>query len=167
MYQIETIIMHIATGVCKITDIREKQFTITEKQKYYVLQPIFETGTTLFVPVENNPVRIRPLLTKAQIASFMETLAEEEPMLWNHDDNQRQMQFKTVLKQGDPQDVLRMIYAIHLKQEQKKKMGKKLRSSDERVRQAAEKLIEQEFAYVLEIPQEKVADWIQLHLPKK
>ena len=63
-YPIHSVVMHITTGVCRIQDIQEKQFTEDQHQKYYVLQPIFEKGTTLFVPIENDPVRIRPLLKK-------------------------------------------------------------------------------------------------------
>ena len=70
-YPIHSVVMHITTGVCRIQDIQEKQFTEDQHQKYYVLQPIFEKGTTLFVPIENDPVRIRPLLTKEAITELL------------------------------------------------------------------------------------------------
>ena len=44
-YPIHSVVMHITTGVCRIQDIQEKQFTEDQHQKYYVLQPIFEKGT--------------------------------------------------------------------------------------------------------------------------
>lgn len=167
MYQIESVVMHVANGVCKIKDIQEKNFAQNMNQKYYVLQPIFETGTTLFVPIENNPARIRSLLTKKEINAIMQTLAEQKDKPWINDDNQRLSYFKTVLKNGDQQEVLSMLHAIYLNQVQKNKSGKKLRSTDERVKNAAEKLVHQEFSYVLQIPQEEVPNWIFTHISQK
>ena len=40
-YPIHSVVMHITTGVCRIQDIQEKQFTEDQLQKFYVLQPIF------------------------------------------------------------------------------------------------------------------------------
>lgn len=164
MYKINSVVMHITNGICKIKDIQEKSFAQNVNQKYYVLQPIFETGTTLFVPIENNPTRIRTLLTKEEINSMMQTLASQQDKPWINDDNQRLSHFKTVLKNGNQQEILSMLHAIYLKQIQKKQSGKKLRFTDERVKNAAEKLVQQEFSYVLQIPQEEVPDWICSHI---
>ena len=164
MYEIESVVMHITNGICKIKDIQEKSFTQNINQKYYVLQPVFETGTTLFVPIENNPARIRTLLTKEDINGMMQTLANQQDKPWINDDNQRLSHFKTVLKNGNQQEILSMLHTIYLKQIQKKQSGKKLRFTDERVKNAAEKLVQQEFSYVLQIPQEEVPDWICSHI---
>lgn len=164
MYEIESVVMHITNGICKIKDIQEKSFTQNINQKYYVLQPVFETGTTLFVPIENNPARIRTLLTKEEINSMMQTLANQQDKPWINDDNHRLSHFKTVLKNGNQQEILSMLHTIYLKQIQKKQSGKKLRFTDERVKNAAEKLVQQEFSYVLQIPQEEVPDWICSHI---
>lgn len=164
MYEIESVVMHITNGICKIKDIQEKSFTQNINQKYYVLQPVFETGTTLFVPIENNPARIRTLLTKEEINGMMQTLVNQQDKPWINDDNQRLSHFKTVLKNGNQQEILSMLHTIYLKQIQKKQSGKKLRFTDERVKNAAEKLVQQEFSYVLQIPQEEVPDWICSHI---
>jgi len=164
MYEIESVVMHITNGICKTKDIQEKSFTQNINQKYYVLQPVFETGTTLFVPIENNPARIRTLLTKEEINGMMQTLANQQDKPWINDDNQRLSHFKTVLKNGNQQEILSMLHTIYLKQIQKKQSGKKLRFTDERVKNAAEKLVQQEFSYVLQIPQEEVSDWICSHI---
>lgn len=164
MYEIESVVMHITNGICKIKDIQEKSSTQNINQKYYVLQPVFETGTTLFVPIENNPARIRTLLTKEEINGMMQTLANQQDKPWINDDNQRLSHFKTVLKNGNQQEILSMLHTIYLKQIQKKQSGKKLRFTDERVKNAAEKLVQQEFSYVLQIPQEEVPDWICSHI---
>ncbi len=167
MYHVESVVMHITNGVCRIKDIQEKSFTGNISQKYYVLQPIFETGITLFVPIENNPARIRSLLTKEEIDSMMQTLAEQKDKPWINDDNQRLSHFKTILKNGNQQEILSMLHTIYLKQLQKKQSGKKLRSTDERIKNSAEKLVQQEFSYVLQIPQEQVSDWICTHILQK
>ncbi|MGN1225468.1 MAG: CarD family transcriptional regulator [Ruminococcus sp.] len=164
MYEIESVVMHITNGICKIKDIQEKSFTQNINQKYYVLQPVFETGTTLFVPIENNPARIRTLLTKEEINGMMQILANQQDKPWINDDNQRLSHFKIVLKNGNQQEILSMLHTIYLKQIQKKQAGKKLRFTDEQVKNAAEKLVRQEFSYVLQIPQEKVPDWICSHI---
>ena len=129
-YPIHSVVMHITTGVCRIQDIQEKQFTEDQHQKYYVLQPIFEKGTTLFVPIENDP--------------------------WIHNQHQRTAHFKTILKNGNEQEILSM---LHMMQKHRK-----LPIVEERMRQTAKKLVEQEFSYVLGMKPETVPAWIRAQL---
>ena len=158
-YPIHSVVMHITTGVCRIQDIQEKQFTEDQHQKYYVLQPIFEKGTTLFVPIENAPVRIRPLLTKEAITELLHELSAQEDEPWIHNQHQRTAHFKTILKNGNEQEILSM---LHMMQKHRK-----LPIVEERMRQTAKKLVEQEFSYVLGMKPETVPAWIRAQLQQR
>jgi RNA polymerase-interacting CarD/CdnL/TRCF family regulator len=121
----------------------------------------------LFVPVENRPVRIRPLLTAAEIMEIIQNLSSSEITPWIPDDSQRLSYFKSVLKNGNQQELLQMLQTIHEQQEKKRHAGKKLKSVDERMKDSAKKLVEQECAYVLQIPLEEVGEWLQQQILQK
>lgn len=158
-YPINSVVMHITTGVCRIQDIQEKQFTEDQRQKYYVLQPIFEKGTTLFVPIENDPVRIRPLLTKEAITDLLHTVSEQEEEPWISNQHQRAAHFKTILKSGNEQELLSMLHTM--------RKHRKLPIVEEKMRQAAKKLVEQEFSYVLGMKPESVLAWVHTQMQPK
>lgn len=52
MYQRGEVVLYSAHGVCRITDIVRKTMA-GETAEYYVLQPIYEEGSTLFLPTGN------------------------------------------------------------------------------------------------------------------
>ena len=121
--------------------------------------PIFEKGTTLFVPIENDPVRIRPLLTKEAITELLHELSAQEDEPWIHNQHQRTAHFKTILKNGNEQEILSM---LHMMQKHRK-----LPIVEERMRQTAKKLVEQEFSYVLGMKPETVPAWIRAQLQQR
>ncbi len=61
-------------GICLVADIRDMSFVAeTEKNKYYVLEPVSTSASTIFVPAGNQQLvsNIRPLMTKKEIDSLL------------------------------------------------------------------------------------------------
>lgn len=154
-------VMHPSQGVCKITDIRKESFQNAEPKLYYVMTPIYGTaGTTIFLPVDNEKVRLRKVMSKQEIHDLICEIKNKPGSSWISDSKERQKHFSQVLKQGSHTEVMRMIAAIWSKQKELAGQGKKLHVCDEKIMENAENLIHQEFAYTLDIQIKDVAPFI-------
>ena len=96
------------------------------------------------------------MLTKEAITELLHELSAQEDEPWIHNQHQRTAHFKTILKNGNEQEILSM---LHMMQKHRK-----LPIVEERMRQTAKKLVEQEFSYVLGMKPETVPAWIRAQL---
>ena len=55
MFQINDIVTYGTNGVCKIENITMKEFMGSAKE-YYVLKPVNDNASTIYVPVHNEKV---------------------------------------------------------------------------------------------------------------
>ena len=163
MFSIDEVIVHPNAGVCKINDIRFERFG-TSNEKYYVLSPIYSSAPTkIFVPVSGNKVTLRYPLSKERILSAIEDSSKITTQ-WIDDEKQRNEKFNLVLKEKEPTAIIELLCELHKKKEERAAAGKKLRSGDERILSEAEKIIHQEFAFVLGIEPDDVAEFIMKKL---
>lgn len=165
MFNVNDYIMYGTTGVCQITDIKKGKVAGNAEAEYYILNPVYEKNTTIMIPVNNQKVFMRILITRQDI----EKLIEQIPLIkgtWINDDRMRNKEFKEALHTGKCEELIRLIKEIGLKREEKMEIGKKLRKSDEDIIKSAEKLLFEEFSISLQIPIEKVKQYILAHIPQ-
>ena len=68
MYSINDTVLYGANGVCRVSDICQKEFSGTAKD-YYILRPISNEALTIFVPVNFLQTRLREFYHKRKSAN--------------------------------------------------------------------------------------------------
>lgn len=164
MFKVNDYIVYGMTGVCQITDIAKDEISNNEIQ-YYVLNPLNNDNLTIKVPVGNNNVSMRPIITKNDILSLIESMPATEN-IWSDDTRQRSMKFKAALKSGKNEELIKIIMTLSQEREARSMIGKKLTKTDEDIMNTAEKQLTEEFAVVLDISPEEVLHYIREHVPK-
>lgn len=151
MFQVNDVIIYGAQGVCKITDTEEKNIGGVKKT-YFVLKPVNDKGSTIFVPTDNELVlkKMRRLLTKAEIHKLIDSMPEENAV-WVENENERKELYKSILAKGDHLELIKMIKAIYAHKNEREAEGKRLHMSDERFFKDAEQILYNEFQYVLDL----------------
>ncbi len=154
-------------GVCEVTELCKMKIGST-RGEYYVLKPIHRPGATVFVPAANETLlaKMRPILSHDEIDALIDG-AGAEGFDWPEDHAERKIRFQQILLGGDRQELLGMIRCIYLHRQQLHCSGKRLRSHDEQMLRDAEKLLNDEFALVLQIPQQDVPEYIRARLEAK
>ena len=149
MFQINDVIVYGAQGVCVITGTEEKVIS-GKKKTYFVLKPVSEKGSTIFVPTDNELVlgKMRRLLTKDEIHKLIDSM-ELENALWVENENERRELYKSILAKGEHSELIKMIKAIYTHKKQREAEGKRLHMSDERFFKDAEQILYNEFQYEL------------------
>ena len=160
LYRIGDTVMHPSEGVCTIEDLRKMDFCGTEKRTYYVLKPNTEKSSSrVYLPIARGNSLLRQLLTQEDILSLIHR-SSEYAGLWIADSKQRKDAFSHILAEGNYARIIRMIYEIHEARTQRESEGKKPCASDEAILAEAERLLHQEFSYVLHMSPEKTAAFV-------
>lgn len=164
MYQVGDTVMYGTEGVCTIADL-QKMKVGRETSLYYVLRPVYREGSTIFVPVGNETLtaKMRRLLTKEDIDSLLAHICREE-LNWIEDAAERKAEFHRILTAGDRKELLGMIRALYLHRQSLQSAGKRLRTNDDQMLRDAEKLLNDEFALVLNIQPHEVSDYIRVRV---
>ena len=128
----------------------------------YVLRPVFEKSSKVYIPTNSSTVaeHIRPILSQREID---ETILEamDGKIEWTNDYKKRAEQFRQILSRRNEKELLQMISCLYL---HAKESGKSLTSSNAHMLKMAQSMIEQEFAFSLNIEPEEVGKYIQMKL---
>lgn len=164
MFQIGETVLYGTEGVCRITEVMQMKCGGT-RAEYYVLKPIYRGGATIYVPLGNERLleRMRRVLSAQEIDELLQSVTQEE-LAWIDDANERRQEYAKILTAGDRRDIVRLIRALYLRRQALVSVGKHLRTSDEQLLRDAEKLLNDEFALVLNIPQHEVPEYIRRHI---
>lgn len=160
MYQVNDTVLYGTHGICRVSEITMKKLYQSNIQ-YYVLVPVYQDTTTLFVPVENQKLvsKMRRILSASEIHNIIRSMPEEG-LIWIEDDAQRYEAYNKIVRSGDRTQLVQLIKTLYLHQQEKREQKKKLHTADEKFMKDAEHLLYEEFAYVLNIKREQVLPFI-------
>jgi len=158
MYQIGDTVMHPSEGVCRIEDIRPIRFSGNQSRDYYVLRPSMEKSSgTIYLPIDRGDAVLRRLLSRQDILTMIHE-SSAYTGLWAEDARTRKDRFAAILHEGNYAKMIQMIREIHEHNTLRLAEGKKLAANDEHVLNDAQRLLHQEFSYVLHLsPEDTVA----------
>lgn len=161
MFEIGEKVLYSVNGVCEITDITEKTFGKTV-MKYYVLKPLYNESSTLFVPVNNENLvkKMKKLMTKSELDAVLNNVSKKENN-WNDNEVQRKEEFRQTISFGNISDILIQLKAVWIHRIKQNEKGRKLHITDEIFLRDAEKLIKEEIATVIGVNQDEVIPYIK------
>lgn len=164
MFAINDSVLYGNEGVCLITGIVKKEFN-SELIDYYLLKPIYSPNSSIYVPLNNNTLinKIHPLVSTDEIIKLINLMPKEDT-IWIEDDNNRREEYKKIISSGDRLHLMKLIKTLYLKREDLQNKRKKLLTSDDNFFKTAEKILYDEFAYVLDIKPDEVLPYIKEQL---
>ncbi len=162
MFKIGDTVVYGAQGICKIDCVETKQIG-RQKQDYYVLKPIFNQNTSVFVPVDNEALTAKMLsvLTKAQINDLAKK-ASNIDVVKASDENQKRELYKSILSSNAREKLISLIKTIRLERDARREAGKKLNISDEQTLRKAELLLYNEIAFVFGVEPDEAKNIINI-----
>ena len=114
MFEIGSYVSYRAEGVCVIRDIRAERFgSIGSSAKYYILSPLNDEKSTVFVPADNEVLMryMRPLLSPEEIMELIAQLRDKR-IEWIPESRARNARYRDILADGDRRILIAMIYTI-------------------------------------------------------
>lgn len=131
------------------------------------MKPLNGDKSTFYVPVDNENLlsKMRKLLSEDEINQLIDSMPNEK-ILWINNERERKERYRQIIADGNHSELIRMIKAIHLEKKDREEKGKKLHISDERFLKEAEKILYDEFQYVLNLSEKDVMSYIFTRIDK-
>ena len=161
MYQIGDLILYGGTGVCRVEDIISRKPGRAEPERtYYVLKPLYQTGT-ITTPVDNNKVFTRPVITRDEAMDLIDQIPNIQAEAY-HNQNLQQLEnyYRTEMEEHDCLSLLRLTMSAYRKKVEREEKKLKFGAVDRRYMERAENLLYGELAVALGIAQDSVQDFI-------
>lgn len=164
MYKTGDFVLYGGIGVCIITDIEESAVKIhwhTEQELlYYVLKPLYHS-CTIFSPVSNPKVFMRPIINKEEAEEIIEMIPEIKAEIY-HTRLIRQLSehYEEALKTHSCIDWAKLTTSIYAKKKLLEQDKRKLGAIDEKYLKRAEELLYGELSAALGISRDKVPAYI-------
>lgn len=160
MFKKDQLIMCGGHGVCRVVNITGNPIDKLDKvRKYYVLEPVFEKGSTVYTPVDNDKVVMRRIMSKKEAEDLVERITTIDTV-WIQEEKSREQMYKEAIRTYDCQSLVQIIKTLYIRKQTRLKEGKKVLSSDEQYLRKAEELLYSEMSLALSIPKEKVEAYI-------
>ncbi len=159
MFKEKDTVVYSTSGVCEITAIKEMEFR-GKQVKYYVLQPLNSSGSTVFVPVDNPKLtaKMKQVLSKDEINSMLND--KTQYLTWVEERKERAEKYAAVISEGNKRELLCMLHMLYKAKLEAESCGKKQYTTDKRLMDLAEKIVGDEFSYVMEMPSKGVAQFV-------
>ena len=166
MFKINDYVFYGARGVCQIADLRMVELGGMDAQECYVLKPLAHVATNIYVPLSNDEIlgHIRPIMSKDQIIDLIDHMPDEETS-WISDDRERSKAYAARVGSCDSRELIQLVKTFYLEKSHHSR-SKRLSASDGKIMGAAERLLYEEFAFVLGIDPKEVLPFIQARLPQ-
>lgn len=160
MFEIGEYIIYGNTGVCKVGEVTKMAAPGAEGDKlYYTLEPVYDKGCRLFTPVDNQKVKMRPVLTKEEADELIMRIAEIDTLRVGDEKNREQV-YKDAIRTCNCVEWVRMIKTLYIRKESRLAAGKKVTSSDAKYLHMAEESLYGELSVVMGIPKDEVEEYI-------
>ena len=160
MFEKNQLIMCGGHGVCRVVNVTGNPIDKFDKiRKFYVLQPVFEKASTVYMPVDNDKVIMRRIMNKGEAEELIDNIPEIETV-WIKEEKTREQMYKDAIRTYDCHSLVQIIKTLYLRKQSRIKEGKKVLSSDEQYLHKAEMLLYSEMSLALDIPKEEVQGYI-------
>jgi len=168
MYQVGDLILYGSTGVCKVADITTQELAGKDKkQLFYVLEPLYQ-NCTIFTPVNTTKIFMRPIISKGEAERLIDMIpAIRAEAYHNRALNQLAEHYKASLSTHDCSDLIELSMSIYAKKQFAEQQKRKFGAVDEKFMKRAEELLFGELAAALDIPKEKVPEYITEKVEEK
>ncbi len=159
-FTIGTILIYGATGVCKLTDIREEKMGGVTRE-YYILSPVYDSRATVYVPTDNEVLtaKMKRILTCGEAEALI-SADDGRRTEWVEGDKPRKEKFGLIIEDGDRVEIIRLARTLYDRKKCAEQEGKKFHACDENMLLRAQRVLCEELALVLDVPQKEVLDII-------
>ncbi len=152
MYKTGDYVTYKENGICCIAE---------ETKEYYILQPVYGHNMTVYVPKKSEALvnLMCRVLNREEIDEIIQE-TEHSQYTWIEDSKKRAECFHSLLRGGKKADILWLVKVLSLHKIEVEKNKKSFYASDKKILSAAERVITEEFAFVLGISPEEVIPYI-------
>ncbi len=161
MFQAGDVIVCGTHGVCRVEKVGPLSSAVADRDRlYYTLKPLYERGSVVFTPVDNEKMVIRPVISREEALRLIDGIRDAEA-LGIEDERKREENYKTALKSCRAEELVKMIKTINARKRSRAARGKKATDADSRYVKLAEDYLYGELAISLDLERDQVKAFVR------
>jgi len=154
-------------GVCVVEDITTLNISGVDKEReYYILKPLYMSGSTVYVPVDSSKETMRYVLG-CQEAKELIAAIPEVPLLVITNEKFLEQTYRDCIKANDCLELVKMIKTIYQRKQKRIQAGRKVTAVDAKYFHMAEENLYGELAVALGLNRKEVEDYIAKVIDEK
>lgn len=160
MFEIGDFVACGNNGICSVADITALDLTgIDKKRKYYLLKPVYQPTSTVYIPVDTADKAMRKAVTEKEAKELIHAIPDI-PLISLSDERALEKTYKEYMGQNNCEAWVKLIKTIFLRKETRLSNGHKVTAVDSRYFKLAEEFLYAELAVALQITRDEVRDYI-------
>lgn len=166
MYKVGDYVIYSGNGICRIEDRMHLDMEgIDENQWFFLVVPVEEQATRLYIPVEKIENKTRRVMNESEAWKLMDGVVQIDE-LEIPNDRMREQIYKQAVLSNDPIQLIRVIKTIFVRKKQREAEGKKNTVIDERYFKLAENNLYDELAFAIGRDKEEIPALIEERIMK-
>lgn len=153
-------------GVCVVEDITTLDISgVDKKREYYILKPLYVSGSTVYVPVDTADGSLRRVLSREEADRLIQGIPDI-PLITIANDKLLEQEYRGCMRTNDCAEWIRIIKTIYLRKQKRQEAGRKVTAVDAKYYRLAEDNLYGELAVSLQIPRTEVEGYIAREMEK-
>lgn len=167
MFEIGDYIVCGSNGICTVENISTIDVPDVDPERlYYILQPVYAKTSVVYIPVDNEKIIMRKVMTKEEVKELIDHIPEIET-IGERNDKLREERFKECMRHYDCEDWIKVIKTLYIRKQERVERGQKVTATDARYLKAAEDQLYCEFSMALGIERNQVEAFIEQRIGEK
>lgn len=167
MFAVGDYVINANNGICKIEDKVQLNLPMGEKNKlYYLIVPVGEKGTKIYIPVDSDKQRIRKVMNEDEALRIIDEIPGIDAT-WISNDKQREQTYKEAIFSCEPKRLVGILKCMYLRNRQRNAEGKKNTTIDDRYFRLAENSLYSELAFAMQKDKDEMRQLIADRMENK
>lgn len=147
-------------GICSVHDITTLTISGVDKnRKYYLLKPIYQPGSTVYIPVDAAEQSLRKALSCEEAHALIASIPHIPPIPLT-DEKILERTYKEYMHDGSCESLVKLIKTIYLRKEKRILKGAKVTSVDSKYFKLTEDFLYGELSISLGLSKDEVKTYI-------
>ena len=159
MYKIDDLVLYSTHGICKVTDITEKNFS-DEIKSYYELRPLKDLKLQIHIPVGSTKIQLFDLMNEKEAVVLIDSFKNAKKVTFERN-YFLSPEFNKMFTEADRSKAVSTIYSLLLRKKQLVEEGKKLPIQEVKALATLQGVLYNELALALKKPYEEIESMIE------
>ena len=113
MFEVGDYIVCGSNGICTVENISTIDVPDVDPDRlYYILQPVYAKGSVVYIPIDNEKIIMRKVMTREQVNELIDHIPEIET-IGERNDKLREERFKECMRHYDCEEWIKVIKTLY------------------------------------------------------
>lgn len=166
MFHTNDYVFYGSGGVCKIVDIQAAPLEgMPKDQQYYILHSVHDQSSMMYIPVDNDRIFLRGLLSREEAEMLMEQISSVEEI---EEPNSKLLRekYQEAMRRYQPMEWVRVIKTVYARIHEGRTPARRISETERSFYETARKYLYTELSLVMDVSVQQIEQYVLEHIKK-